>query len=374
MKSLAAALSLAALAILWHHGSLFSTLELPDETAYLEAFRHVLAGGSAYDAPRYFYTPAFARLGALAVSALGSSGTALALRFLNLAAVLYLAVASAALCPPLGRVRFAVALGLVVALRPLSTSIALGNVSPIPAALLLAAVLLGEERPIVTGILFGLGLAMKPAAAPALLVLSVVHRPSRARLLLVASASAVASLALLVDARDLPRWLERAATSPDVPTNLSPLRVLAGVGANPPSALVALVLTLGVAAFARRFVQGPRGLAATAGLAALLWSPLVWLHSFSLVVPAVVVATERAVSRFAHERSRRAFAAALWIGLAALAVDVGDALGDVERIFPSVGPAGALLAAIPGVAAIALVVFTTLRGDVDESHGMPPVT
>lgn len=329
---------------LWFAPSLGSSQRAADESAYFAGFELSMRGASPYDAPRYVYMPVFARVGAFALSHVGFRATALGLRLVNLAAACLLAWGSFAAVPSLGRARLPLAALALVLFRPLTTSLTLGNLSPIAAAATFVGLATAARVPALAGVVLAVGLAIKPTGLPALLVLGV-HRPrdgSRRHLAALAVALILFVPLLTVDAHLLKDVLGRAPEWREASTNLSPHRVLAALGLDLPASVFAALLIVACALWVRTRPLSAPGLTAVACLASLVWLPRVWLHSFVFMLPAIALAIGGADSALRSARSsgsdaepsRRAALTAAWTFLFITCIEVADACADLATVVP----------------------------------------
>jgi hypothetical protein len=380
-----ALLILLAGGALWFAPELLSRVPGADELAYFQGFELSMHGASPYEAPRYVYAPVFARFGAVLLARFGFFATAVGLRSVNLGAACLLAFGAFSAVPSLRRARLPLSMLTLIAFRPLTTSLGLGNLSPLAAATTCAGVALATSLPVLSGVVLGLGLAIKPAGLPALVVLSAC-RPrdgSRRHFVTVGVALAVLGLLLTVDARFLGSMLAHREL-PDVTTNLSPHRLLAVFRLELPAGVYAVLVVLPCALWAHARVVDSSRLVAIAGLASLLWPPRIWLHSFVFVLPAVVLAIGEASealrasrnlasaegSAMAASARSRAVLTATWTLLGVTCVELADALGDLGTALPFLPWSPAFNAAIPLVAA-ALLTRVAVRADSFRTERRP---
>ena len=374
-----------AVAVLWYASTLFRTAHPSDENAYFQGFALSLGGASPYGAPRFVYLPIFARAGALAVGLFGERATTLVIRLVNLIAACILVRQSVALTSLGERAKTWLGLAAIIGFRPFLQSFEVGNLSPVAAAATVGALTLAVRRPVAAGLVLAAGCAVKPAGLGALAVLLAYGSGADARKARVAAAIAALAIAatLAVDAHWLRELFSRSSDLSEASTNLSLQGIIAGLGIHVSWLPVTVFALLACAEwmYARRALRRSRpahesdslSLVAIGCLASLYSAPRVWVHSFTMVVPAVVVAVAHAAARvkgaffagtaapasLAADAKPRATAMAMWVILAVACIAVGDAWGELGSLVPGFPFAHSVGAAIP-LAATAFLTQTAM--------------
>ena len=354
-------------AMLGQRAALTSVGPLADEAAYVCAAHATLEARALDTCPRYLYGPALARASAVVLAAAGEPALLGALRasiWLGAAMVVWW---SLALTGWSWRWRAFVGVGATFVWPPLTQSLRVGNVSSLVAALTLAALMLVERRALLGGLVLALAISIKPlpVAVPVVLLGGALGELVRTRRAawppLVSGGSALllaATLGVVGGGFGQPPPFDPAIQ--DSITLVRLLRML-GLAATPLAVFVGVVSA--GAALAARFAWPYRTLAGFSLVVSLLSSPLVWNHSWLLVTPLLVVATERAVARYrgasAESRDRpRGLLELVWVGLAGLVLSFSDALGGVLEQTPW----GAVGVAVPLLAPLGLWLYAARPG------------
>jgi hypothetical protein len=348
------ALALVVLAAIRHAGVLTAGHPLPDEGVYLDAFARLRGGHSPYDASGYYYAPVFAWAGAKLVDARGELGALGVLRAANLVGVAAAAwIAAGAIRRASPCARAVVAAGLLLLAPPLATSLGYGNLSGAAGGAVLIALAIWPSRPRLAGLLFALGLAVKPLAGMALLAIalfrsdaSTAEAHARARRWTLAS-TAAATLALLAPGREhLRGWLLHAPTGHDR-RSASLVHVLDLLGARVPPLVIALAVAAACTVVLRARPRTPEQVGFVAGAASVLAAPLVWDHTLVLALPiAVALVDERLRDRASAPPAERP-RALLALLVSALACLVLAGTRDWTELVELPDVASALLGLVP---------------------------
>jgi hypothetical protein len=283
-----------------------------DELDYLHEATLVRQGQSPYGEPRFLYPPSFAVLGAAALELLPPIELARVVRGLDLLG-LVAAAWVAALGTPWRRRWRLLAAALVVLLAPgFGLAAEYGNVSPLVVGLSLVGSWMAPRRPLVAGALLGFGLAIKPLAAAAAVLLAALGAPTaelrRARRAGWLALAIGGALLLGLGARYLPDLLARSQGRPDIAGNVSLLRVLHCFGVELPAPLVFAAVAAAAAVLCRRRPPDRGRLLLVASSVAPLALPVVWAHTLLLALPVQLAAVARAIERrrLASSRGRAA--------------------------------------------------------------------
>jgi hypothetical protein len=149
----------------------------------------------------------------------------------------------------------------------------------------------------------------------------------------------------------------------DAQDNISIVRVARACGLLISPGSVTVLVAVAGGGLAIRYARAPRLVAGLALVACLLSAPLVWNHSWLMVLPVLAAAAERAVAHFrdtvpsSPERSR-ALLEVLLVGFGACVLSTSDALGGVFFGQPRVN---ALFVLIPLVTPSLLLAYATRR-------------
>jgi hypothetical protein len=354
---------LAAVAAVRHAGAVFASEPLPDEAVYLAAFERAVRGESPYRG-EYFYLPALAVAGGALLELGGRAATLALLRICALfgaAVLVWWSLAWSGLSP--SRRLAAGALFLLVA-EPVRYGILWGNLSLALAASLVLALHAWPRRPLLSGLLLGAGIAVKPLA-PAALIALAAHRPSpaslaRARWVATGAALLIGALVVLVPPH-LGEFLELAGGRPGITRNVSFHRLLHLLGWAPPALVLSGLVALAGALLVRLRPLTPMRLYCVAAPLLLLATPLVWSHTLLVTLPLQVIALRVAWQRW-HARAAAAAPLALLEAIlvvgAVLAIELSQGVGGIDD---RAGWIQALVLAPPVAAPAALGAYVAAR-------------
>lgn len=351
-----------------HAGALTAAAPLGDEVAYVCGAEAVVHGQSPYAAcPRYFYPPVLARGGALLVELGGRAALLVALRgliWLGAIAAVWLALG---LTSWSFRARTSIGAFLMAAATPITQSLELGNLSSATAGLAIGALFALRRSALAAALLLSSAILLKPlpAVVPCLLVahgLALLRRERGAlpKPLIAGALTALLCGAMFVLTGGVGVWQQFYVDAQD---NISVVRVLRGWELLVPPGVVTVLAAVGGAGLAVRNARQPRFVAGLSLVTAVLSSPLVWSHSWLMVLPVLAAAAERAVTGFcatatgSPERSR-AWLEVLLVGLGACVLSTSDALGGVFFGTPRVN---ALFVLIPLLTPSLLLAYATRR-------------
>lgn len=306
---------LGALAILagfilirwWEY--LGSATNLGDEGIYLRAFGEVAAGRSAYSVSGFYYPPTFAAMGAAAMTVVGEPGTRALLRggaVLGLATTVWL---SFCLWPTSWQRRLVVA-ALYLALAPaVYYGIETGNISFVVSGAILAALAAWSAKPVLSGLVLGASVAIKPLA-PLPIAALLVHRPippTRRHWLAGGIAGGLAALLLMPHLDYLSTTAGAIDRLPFIRSiSLNRILVLLDLEVSP--VLLAGILGMMVVLVTRMIPMTRQELLCFGGIAGILAVPIIWSHTLLLTLPAQVLSLTRAFDRrrqFASKQRER---------------------------------------------------------------------
>jgi hypothetical protein len=287
----------------WRWSPVIATdLPLPDERVYLRAARHVEVGESPYSESSYFYPPPLAHVIAATSAKIGTIGALRILRLLSIVGIVFSVWLSARLVSwHLGLLAGLVA--IFIAFAPaVDIATSLGNAGGLATGLVLAALLCWHRRPARSSISLGAGLALKPIAPLApLLILTHRSSPKSTRQVVVSVATVAIAGALLAPwCGQLAGFLENARGYTN-PYNFSLHRLLADLGLElPPVAVSAVVGTLAVVIVRRSTVSRNSLLTIVIGTS-LLALPILWAHTLLLLLPIQLLALDACGRVFARK-------------------------------------------------------------------------
>jgi hypothetical protein len=357
----AALVLLAALVGLRFAPALSFSSPLGDELAYDRAFAAAAKGESPYAEPGFLYPPVFARAGAWLRQA-GPMAPLHVLRTANALGLVTLVWWSAGWLARGWRTRLAASAAVLLLSPAVYQGVALGNVSFLVAALVVAGLSIWPRFPISSGALLALSLAIKPLAPAAVLALGV-HRPAgggtKHRLAAVVAVALAAAAFLSVPG--LGAFLERGSHSAVLASTVSPYRFVLLAGASPSPLVVTLPVLALLAWFVLRQPLSPAELTATAVVGAIAATPMVWNHTLLLTLPvqAMALATAWRRRRIAAEGTGgRALLELAVVALGVVALHTAEGATGITDRSPALQAAAALPAAIAPV----LLLVYVLRG------------
>ena len=333
---------LASVTVARWASTLFSPAPLFDEAIYLDAFRTVAAGQSPYSVYGYYYPPPFAVLGGWLLTTLGQPLLLLLIRGLVvLGLVLTVWLSLIWWRTPVWR-RLVVG-GLYLCVAPaVGLGMRTGNISFLVIGAIIPALMFWKFRPILSGLLLGSSVAIKPIAPLAALVL-LVHRPGEGGYRQVV-AGLTAGMAMLGSLFPIVAFLEMfsqniAALSLNRSISLHRLFSLAGIEINP---LIAVVIVGVIAIVVSRLRPLDEADLLCVALTAAIWSvPLIWTHTLLLTLPVQMLAVVRALDRRRYWRSKgtrsnrtvEIHRFELWLVLVSVAsIQLAEGAGSVDRM------------------------------------------
>ena len=327
-----------------------------DESVLLQAFAAVERGQSPYSVPAFYYPPPFAVLGGALCKALGEPGFLLFLRLGSvLGASLIGLLAVRVTRWPLW-VQVPVSLLVAGPSIPIGAAIGSGNVNPLIQGMALLALALVAGAPVFAGLLLGLSVALKPAAA-ALVPLLIVYRPGGSPAPRISGLVAAATTGLLLAfcrPQEIPAMLARGSDIFPSDHNLSLARIFGYVGVTIPSGLIFAVIVGGAAWWIARRQPARGAFDAVATSASVLSLPMIWPHGLALTFPTQCLALDGTGDRGSF-RGRMFF----WLALAAVIGIEGSAGGGATEVeWP--GWVKSLVGALP-LAAVVLVTALAVR-------------
>jgi hypothetical protein len=217
-----------------------------------------------------------------------------------------------------------------------------GNISFLVIGAIIPALMFWKDRPVLSGLLLGSSVAIKPIAPLAALVL-LVHRPVEGGYRQVVAGLA-AGVAMLGSLFPIVAFLEMfsqniAALSLNRSISLHRLFSLAGIEINP---LIAFVIVAVIAIVVSRLRPLDEADLLCLALTAAIWSvPLIWTHTLLLTLPVQVLAVVRAFDRRRNwqsdgTQSNRTVGFPrfeIWLVLVAVAsIQLAEGAGSVDRM------------------------------------------
>lgn len=351
---------------------------LPDEVNYFKAFRWVARGESPYLEGAYLYPPVLAVLGGRALESFGQGPVLAAIRIANLLGAAVAAWCATAWLPWRWRGRLALAAAVLCLSPAVRFGYLWGNLSLAVAGMVLLGLLAWRRAPLLSGLLLGASIGVKPVA-PAAVVVLAAHRPAdprdtdgrpepeaaasgdafRRRKWIAGAVAAAVAAALLLAFPHLGEM--RAVAGRDlVSSSVSLHRLPSLLGLDLHPLWLWSAATLAAALLARGRPLGPAQLTAWASATTLAATPMVWPHTLVLSLPVQVLALEVAWWRLREGAGgRRRVYELIVVGLAVAGLELSrgaTAISDQPRLIQ----AGALL---PALALPALAVYLVLRTD-----------
>jgi hypothetical protein len=277
--------------------ALFEVTITGDEMIYDCAFRRAAAHANPYACEGYVYPPLFALIGAPLSSLLGALHFRRALRLASVAALVALVWASLRPLRARPGLRRALLVPIALLLPSLRSTLGHANFGGVVNGLTVVSLLAFESSPVAASAGLGIGLALKPLAAPAWLALLVHAFQDRRRgrgALLISGLAAIASLAVWPS---VVGGFFHPSMGPTNPLGMSTARALHCFGIDVSPAILVVASSLAAALYVARARPSARGVALVGLAASFVAIPLVWTHTFSLLVPiqvaAIVIAAER---------------------------------------------------------------------------------
>ena len=322
--------------------SVLSPTPLFDEAIYLDAFRTAAAGESPYSVYGYYYPPPCAVVGGWLISNLGQTALMMLIRgfvVLGLVVTLWL---SLVWWRTSARRRVIVGVVYLCLAPPVGLGLRTGNMSFLIIGLIVLAMMIWRERPVVSGLMLGSSVSMKPIAPIAILVL-LVHRPLRGGYRQIV-AGLIGSVTMFVSLFPLHEFREMlsqniASLSLNRSFSLHRLLGLAGLDVHP---LAAMTIVAVIAVFLARLRPFDEiDLLCLSLTAAILAVPLIWTHTLLLTLPVQVLALLRAVERRHLIRTEPGFEGRrggtgryeLWmVVIAVAAIQLAEGSGSVDRM------------------------------------------
>lgn len=313
-------LSLTVGVLLFHGPSIRDAEPRVDEQIYEAAIAKAADGASPYEEGGFFYPPTFARAGVALRATLGQEGARHVLRVANVLGLIYLLWFTIVLglgreprkgrgdiearSPPSPPTWLLILLPCALTLLPgVRLGLSTGNFSFLVGALAIVAIWNVASHPLVSGLLLGTTLLVKPIMAGALPLLMLPvptsrgfgwsERLARARLCAVAIATGFAGLFLWFDRHELPTMFAAELSGVPRGRSLSIYRFARelGLGELRMPLFVIVVLLLGLALWKR--VGGRRDLLAACTLAVPMTTLVVWSHTLVMCLPLAALAISR---------------------------------------------------------------------------------
>jgi hypothetical protein len=283
------------LSALWRWGpTVVTPTVLPDESVYVNAARHLEAGRSPYAEPTYFYPPPVATFVQRVSPHLGEVGALRILRAAALAGIVLTVLLSLRCVPWHWLIQLTIGVLFIWFAPAVRLATELGNVAGLAIGLALFGLIAWNQRPVVAGLALGIGLAIKPVAplAPLLLALHRPAEPTRRHLVTTIVAAAAGIAACASGLRYLPDLLGNA-DHPTNPYNFSVQKVLTEAGLQVPS--LSILLLAGVAAllFMRRQGTDQHDFLNVTVTSSLIALPILWALSLLLILPIQLLALNR---------------------------------------------------------------------------------
>jgi hypothetical protein len=353
-----AALALVIVARHWFHA--VTQTPLNDEIPYLRAVDFVLAGQSPYTRGLYLYPPLLAVVGARIVDSVGVAPFLWLLRglsYLGMAVTVWITL----LTVPWRRWFLPAAVAFLCLAPAVTFSIVIHNISPLVAGATLLALWIWPRRPLVAGVLLGVGAVLKPMVilVPVLLFL---HRPRAGgpRHLVAGAVSAGVAGLLLWLPPYLPEMLSLASKQATIPRSVSFHRLAYLAGWEGSAIWVSAIIALVALVVVRRLELGRLELLVVSVTATLMATPVLWSHTLVLSLPVQAMALERLTRRRQSDRFRFETAFVL---LSVAAIQLSGGAGSVD----DQGSAFQVFSTLPiAIAPLAVAAYLMMTGGCRE--------
>lgn len=355
---------------------LLAARPLIDEQIYLEAFAAVANGASPYSVEGFFYPASFAWAGSLALSTTGEIWTVALLRAANILGLVATAWLSLKLWPSSWKKRLVAAAVFLTLAPAVHLALYYGNIACAVVGMIVIALSTWPRRPLIAGLVLGSSAAIKPFAPAAVLAL-VTHRPRHGgyRQVVAGLVGGLTMVVVLLPVSQAVAMSRQTIQGLIYKRSISLYRMLRELGLEMSPLAIALVITAIAVLLCRRFRMTEAELICFATTAALATVPIIWSHTFLLVLPVQVFALARAASRRRnsdggtgsewHRLLRRYEAVLVLLGVAAIQFSGGAGAFDNQPV-----PLRVMVLAVPYLAAPALTayVLTTGRFRSDDSE------
>ncbi|MEM8963454.1 MAG: glycosyltransferase 87 family protein [Acidobacteriota bacterium] len=316
------------------HASVLSSVPVEDEVVYIEAFERAGDGVSPFTG-LYYYTTTFALVGGVALDSLGTVPVLAILRGTNLVGMAVLAWISAAWLPWRISRRFWGAAVYVAIAPAVRLGAQWGNLSLVVLGLLVVGLLAWRRRPVLSGLLLGLSLVIKPLGPVAVGAL-LVHRPVPHgwRQVIAASIALAGAMLLILPMPWLGEWLSFGGR-PANGRNMSMHHLLWCFGVHVGTLPIAIGVAMATTLAARLRAWDRETFLGFAGVVGVMALPLVWSHTLLFVLPLQVMALTLAFTPRARSELARRYEAPLVV-VGCLAIQLCEGLGGIETWPPSI--------------------------------------
>jgi hypothetical protein len=352
--------ALFIVALLWWWDILHFPVWTPDGMTYQSGIDLVLKGRSPYEHSVFPYPPTVALLGAWSTQMFGPEAFRAGFRYVNLMGGCAAVWGSLVPIRASWLVKLIIAVLAVMLLPAFGNALEHDNLSMLTGGLSIMALVLWPCAPVSAGILLGIGIALKPIALLALVLLAV-HRPADAgRKHWTAALTASITVAALWSLS--PEWLLSAASQPSVKAaeadwaegvlNVSLFRILACFGLKISPFLLLACVALASFLYVRTRLLNPIQLLCVACAASLLSLPIVWQHTLLIITPLSFVATETSLHRYwrskeespgARPHKKKRFIELLFVASGSVTVLEASAYGVIGNWHPWVNGATLLV-------------------------------
>ncbi|MFH1351519.1 MAG: hypothetical protein ABII26_11400 [Pseudomonadota bacterium] len=296
---------LSGLGILWWWNSIYLPAWTPDGNTYQSAIDLVIEGRSPYEHYVYPYPPTIALIGAWINKLWGEEAFRIGFRYVNLLGGCAAVWGSLLLT----RWPWFLRLGLgslgILFLPTLASCVDNDNLSMLASGTTIVGIILWPHLPILTGILLGFGLSLKPIGLIALFLLAAHRPPAPQRKHFLTSGIAAFTATILFSIS--PKWFLSGLFHPNVKAaaldwatgvlNVSFYRIFSCFGLKlSPLVFLSIFLVLGLI-YVRRGPLNRGQLVCVACTGSLLSLPIVWKHTLLLVLPVQCMAMAVALRR-----------------------------------------------------------------------------
>ena len=283
--------------ILWWWSYLYFPMWTPDGNTYVNGINLVRQGRSPYEHYVFPYPPTIAILGAWITELLGNDAFRVGFRYANLLCGFLVIWGSLYITRWPWLIRLILACVGIFFLPILVSGIENDNLSMLASCTAIMALLFWQRIPIISGIIFGFGLALKPIALMGFFILAAHRSPNPHRKHLITCCTAIIIAGILLAIK--PRWFISGFFHPNVGAavvhwtdgvlNASFFRIISSFGLKiSPFLYLTFFLVLSLI-YVRRRPLNRIQLLCVACTASLLSLPIVWQHTLLIVLPVLFI-------------------------------------------------------------------------------------
>lgn len=350
------------------HSDLLAPEPLIDEQIYLQAFQAVASGASPFSVRGFYYPAFFALAGGWVLETLGQLWAVALLRVATAIGLVATVWLSLRWWPTRWWRRFVVAAVFVTVAPAIQLALDFGNITFAVVGMIVTGLSVWHRHPLAAGLLLGGSVGVKPIAPAAVLTL-LSHRPRRGghQHLVAGLVGGLCMMGLLLPVSKVVEMSNQTIEGLTYKRSISLYRMLAEVGLQVSPLTVAVVIAGLAVLISWRLKMTQSDLMCFATTASLLTVPIIWSHTFLLVLPVQVIALVRAADRWRDARNnsesesygefRRYEPFLVFLGMAAIQLSGGAGAVDDQPVVFRV-----LALAVPYLAAPALTTYILATG------------